>query len=72
MAVSAMFMIGYGCFRFITEFFRTPDEHLGFIAFGWLTKGQQLSVPMILFGFLLIYLIRKKKSRAEKMRANKA
>jgi len=65
MAVSAMFMIGYGSFRFITEFFRTPDAHLGYIAFGWLTKGQQLSVPMILFGFFLIYLIRKNKTSSE-------
>ena len=60
MAVSAMFMIGYGSFRFITEFFRTPDAHLGFVAFGWLTRGQQLSIPMVLFGLYLLYLIRKK------------
>jgi phosphatidylglycerol:prolipoprotein diacylglycerol transferase len=60
MFVSAMFMIGYGSFRFITEFFRTPDAHLGFIAFGWLTKGQQLSIPMVLFGVYLLYLIKKK------------
>ena len=62
MMVSAAFMIGYGCFRFITEFFRTSDAHLGFIAFGWLTKGQQLSIPMILFGIYLLYLIRKNKT----------
>ncbi|MDH5571765.1 MAG: prolipoprotein diacylglyceryl transferase [Gammaproteobacteria bacterium] len=61
MAVSSLFMISYGCLRFITEFFRMPDEHLGFIAFGWMTKGQQLSIPMVLFGFYLIYLIRKNK-----------
>lgn len=60
MAVSAMFMIGYGGFRFITEFFRTPDEHLGFVMFDWMTKGQQLSIPMVLFGLYLIYLIKKK------------
>ena len=67
MAVSAVFMIGYGSFRFITEFFRTPDAHLGFIAFGWLTKGQQLSIPMILFGLLLIYLIHRNKTRPESL-----
>ena len=61
MMVSAVFMIAYGCFRFVTEFFRTPDAHLGFIAFGWLTKGQQLSIPMILFGIYLLYLIKKNK-----------
>ena len=64
MLISAMFMIGYGCFRFITEFFRTPDAHIGFVAFGWLTKGQQLSIPMVLFGLYLIYLI-KKQSKSE-------
>ena len=60
MAASAMFMICYGAFRFITEFFRTPDSHLGFIAFGWMTKGQQLSIPMILVGLFLFYLIYRK------------
>ena len=59
MAVSGVFLIGYGCFRFTTEFFRTPDAHLGFVAFDWLTMGQLLSVPMILFGFLLLGLAYK-------------
>lgn len=62
MAVSALFLIGYGSSRFITEFFRTPDAHIGFVAFEWMTKGQQLSIPMILFGFYLLYLIRKNKT----------
>lgn len=60
MAVSAVFMIGYGCFRFITEFFRVPDAHIGYAALGWMTRGQQLSIPMVLFGLYLVYLIRKK------------
>ena len=60
MAASGLFMIGYGAFRFITEFFRTPDAHIGFIAFGWMTKGQQLSIPMILAGVFLFYLIYRK------------
>ena len=50
MAVSALYMFTYGCLRFLTEFFRSPDEHIGFIAFEWLTMGQLLSLPMILFG----------------------
>jgi len=49
-AVSAWFLIGYGVFRIITEFVREPDAQLGYLAFGWLTMGQVLSVPMILFG----------------------
>jgi len=56
MAVSAVFMFCYGCFRFTTEFFRTPDPQLGFIAFHWLTMGQLLSLPMILFGLGLYYI----------------
>lgn len=62
MAVSALFLICYGGFRFVTEFFRTPDAHIGFVAFDWMTKGQQLSVPMILFGIYLLYLIQKNKT----------
>jgi len=60
MAISGLFMIGYGSFRFITEFFRTPDAHLGFVMFDWMTKGQQLSIPMILFGMAIFYLAYKK------------
>ncbi|MGB5396868.1 MAG: prolipoprotein diacylglyceryl transferase, partial [Gammaproteobacteria bacterium] len=56
MAVSALFMLCYGSFRFITEFFRTPDAHLGFIAFEWLTMGQLLSIPMVIFGIVVYWL----------------
>ncbi|MDF1760190.1 MAG: prolipoprotein diacylglyceryl transferase [Coxiellaceae bacterium] len=49
-AVSALFLIFYGLFRFGLEFVRQPDQQLGFIAFGWLTRGQELSIPMVLFG----------------------
>ncbi|MCC7082943.1 MAG: prolipoprotein diacylglyceryl transferase [Burkholderiales bacterium] len=53
-AVSAMFLIGYGCARFAVEFTREPDSFLGFLAFGW-TMGQWLSLPMILAGFALLW-----------------
>lgn len=52
--ISGLFLLCYGCFRFITEFFRQPDSQLGFIAFDWLTMGQLLSLPMVLFGLLLM------------------
>lgn len=55
MAVSAMFLICYGCFRFFLEFFRQPDPQLGFIAFGWLTMGQILSIPMMIIGACLLW-----------------
>jgi len=60
MAVSGAFMMLYGVFRFATEFYRTPDEHLGFVMFDWMTKGQQLSVPMIIIGIALIVYAYKK------------
>lgn len=50
MAVSGLFLIGYGCLRMVSEFFREPDAHIGFVAFNWVTMGQVLSVPMVLFG----------------------
>ncbi|MCF6264784.1 MAG: prolipoprotein diacylglyceryl transferase, partial [Xanthomonadales bacterium] len=53
-AVSGLFLLGYGVFRFIAEFFRQPDEHLQFIAFDWLTMGQLLSLPMVIAGAILI------------------
>ncbi|MEO5342099.1 MAG: prolipoprotein diacylglyceryl transferase [Gammaproteobacteria bacterium SHHR-1] len=56
MAVSGLFLLGYGLFRFAIEFVRLPDAHLGYLAFGWLTMGQLLSLPMILFGLLLLGL----------------
>ncbi len=52
---SGIFLIGYGVFRTIIEFFREPDAHLG-LYFSFISKGQILSVPMILGGMLVIYL----------------
>jgi phosphatidylglycerol:prolipoprotein diacylglycerol transferase len=56
MAVSGLFLLLYGCFRFLVELVRTPDAHIGYLAFGWVTMGQVLSLPMILFGALLLVL----------------
>jgi phosphatidylglycerol---prolipoprotein diacylglyceryl transferase len=53
-AVSGVFLLAYGVFRFTTELFREPDVHLGFVALDWLTMGQLLSIPMIVIGILLI------------------
>ena len=54
MAVSGMFAACYGVFRFIVEFVRVPDAQLGYLAWGWLTMGQVLCIPMILAGLGLI------------------
>ncbi|MBK1710486.1 prolipoprotein diacylglyceryl transferase [Marichromatium gracile] len=56
MAVSGLFLVGYGAARFSVEFVRLPDAHLGYLAFGWLTMGQLLTLPMILAGALLLAL----------------
>lgn len=61
-SVSGLFLICYGLFRILVEFVREPDAQLGYLAFGWLTMGQVLSVPMILFGVGLIVWAYKKKA----------
>ena len=50
MAASAVFLIGYGVARTLVEFVRVPDAHLGYLAFGWVTMGQVLTLPMIAAG----------------------
>ncbi len=50
--VSALFLAGYGVFRFVAEFAREPDEFLGYLALG-ITMGQWLSLPMIAAGIAL-------------------
>lgn len=50
--VAAAFLLGYGVFRFVAEFFREPDAHLGLLALG-MSMGQWLCVPMILGGAAL-------------------
>lgn len=56
MAVSGLFLLCYGLFRFLVELVRQPDAHLGFLAFDWLTMGQLLSLPMLLAGAVLLGL----------------
>jgi phosphatidylglycerol:prolipoprotein diacylglycerol transferase len=55
MAVGGAFLVGYGIFRFFVEFFREPDSHIGFDLLGWMTRGQILCIPMVLFGAAIIY-----------------
>jgi phosphatidylglycerol---prolipoprotein diacylglyceryl transferase len=47
--ISALFLIGYGVLRFVAEFFREPDAHLGLLSLG-MSMGQWLCVPMVLAG----------------------
>ena len=57
LAPSGLFLALYGVFRFVVEFVRVPDDYMGdqgYIAFGWLTTGQILSLPMILVGLAML------------------
>jgi phosphatidylglycerol:prolipoprotein diacylglycerol transferase len=62
-AVSAVFLIGYGVFRFAVEFFREPDDFLGLLALG-LSMGQWLSLPMIAAGIWMYVWSRQRASPA--------
>ena len=55
MAVSGLFAVGYGVFRCFAEFFRQPDAHLGYLAFGFVTMGMILCLPLILAGCLFLF-----------------
>ncbi len=50
------FILLYGIFRFFIEFFREPDEHLGFVL-NFMTMGQVLSATMILTGLIAIIVL---------------
>jgi phosphatidylglycerol:prolipoprotein diacylglycerol transferase len=73
--LAGLFAAGYGIARIACEFFREPDEQLGFLfggafaSLGGITMGQVLSLPMILAGILLIWLARKGWTRRRGARA---
>lgn len=50
----SLFLLFYGCARFLVEFVRVPDEQLGYL-WGWLTMGQLLSVPLIIIGTWMLF-----------------
>lgn len=57
-AVSGMFALLYGVFRFVVEFVRVPDAQMGeggYLAFGWLTIGQVLSLPLVALGLFWLW-----------------
>lgn len=53
-SISALFLLGYGSFRFLVEFTREPDDFLGLLQLG-LSMGQWLSLPMILLGIWMYF-----------------
>lgn len=67
MAVSALFLLCYGAFRFFVEFYRVPDADLGYLLLDWVTMGQILSAPMIIAGAIMLgmaYSMHAKKEAA--------
>ena len=52
--ISGLFLIFYSIFRFFVEFFRVPDEHLGYLIFD-LSMGQVISVIFLMLGTILFY-----------------
>ena len=65
--VTCTFLIFYGVFRIIAEFFRQPDAQIGFLPFG-ITEGQALSFWMIVAGVVLLFYINKKISKRSLVR----
>nr|WP_086940629.1 prolipoprotein diacylglyceryl transferase [Thaumasiovibrio occultus] len=66
-AVSGLFLLGYGVFRFIAEYFRTPDENLAYLvdSFG-ISMGQLLSLPMVVLGAAMMIWSYKSAARSQK------
>ncbi|NPV38831.1 Prolipoprotein diacylglyceryl transferase [Brevinematales bacterium NS] len=56
------FFLGYGIIRFLVEFIRQPDAHIGYLYGGWLTMGMVLSLPLLVVGLagLVLSLKRRK------------
>ncbi|MCL4161781.1 UNVERIFIED_CONTAM: hypothetical protein GTU68_054763 [Idotea baltica] len=68
--ITGLFLIGYGFFRFLVEFAREPDAHLAdSLLFSWMTRGQQLCVPMILIGVILIIYVTNKATKEKDSKA---
>ena len=58
-AVAGWFALMYGVFRFAVEFVRVPDAQLEYLALGWVTMGQLLSLPLIALGLFWLWLSRR-------------
>jgi phosphatidylglycerol---prolipoprotein diacylglyceryl transferase len=62
--LTGVFLGGYGVARIIAELFRMPDANLGYLALGFVTMGQILSVPLLIAGLWLIWWARKRPALA--------
>jgi len=64
--LSGLFLIGYSVSRILVEFVRVPDQHLQYLLFDWVTMGQILSLPMMIFGFVLVFLANANDAKSER------
>lgn len=64
MSTSGLFLIVYAIGRILIEFVREPDANIGYLAWGWLTMGQLLSLPMVLFGLWLMWWAQRQRVAA--------
>jgi len=64
LAVSGLFLLLYGMFRFFIEFYRVPDAHLGYLSLGWVTMGQVLTVPMVAAGAIMLGMAHRSRAGA--------
>jgi phosphatidylglycerol:prolipoprotein diacylglycerol transferase len=71
MAVSGLFLLGFGIYRTFVEFFRQPDAQIGYLAWGWLTEGQVLSAPMIVIGAGMMWWAYKRANTNDKTQQNR-
>lgn len=55
------FLVMYGVFRFLIEFVRVPDAQIGY-TLGWITRGQMLSVPLVIVGVIILAVAHRRKS----------
>lgn len=63
-SAAGCFLLGYGVLRSAAELFREPDAHIGFDALGWITRGQLLSLPMIIVGAAIIIWAYRRDARS--------
>ncbi|WP_241623054.1 prolipoprotein diacylglyceryl transferase [Rosenbergiella australiborealis] len=66
-SVSGLFLIGYGAFRIIVEFFRQPDAQLGLFG-GVISMGQILSIPMIVAGLIMMIWAYKRQPTPQRVK----
>lgn len=69
-ALSGLFLVFYSLFRIAVEFVREPDAEIGFQLFGWVTRGQVLSLPMLAVGLLLLVYATFSRSPAPSSKRN--